>query len=397
MDTKQLAAQAVNKQDFDKALELYSLAITEDIKDPENYYQMAIILAGKREYASSLTYIKSAIGLDPMYGGYQVTYGAVLGALGDTEGAREAFERGIQLSPGCAAAHWNLSLSQLCYSWMWREGWNNYRYRVIQKPGAYVRHFLPKPDLMTRPDATLLVHAEQGLGDTILGVGVCGNLKNQFGTVILECQKELVNLLKDHPFFDIVYARPGDSALPFAAARGLSLMDMFYTYRLEPKNFPKAWITPDPSIVAAFKEKLPTGLNVGVCWCGSRSHSNDARRSMDCDLLKPLAMPGVNLFNLSKEDPTFEMLCVDDFISDARYTAAFCETLDVIVTVDTFIANLCGAMGKECIVMHPYIMEWRWHHQPDIYASCKNIRQTEIDSWDSVISEVTALIKSKLV
>ena len=158
------------------------------------------------------------------------------------------------------------------------------------------------------------------------------------------------------------------------------------------KDYAPPYIFPQEEIVDAFKQKLPKGFNIGVCWNGSRTHSNDFNRSIPCEMLEPLRQYG-NLISLSPEQHTIEMFAGADFLSDPIYTLALCSCMDAIVTVDTFLANLCGAANISCMVIHPYVMEWRWHHK-DLYPSCTNIKQSEIGNWEPVVQKVCTRLEA---
>lgn len=402
MSLKQQGISLYNSGSYNEAIEkLYASLMQEDNADHEVFYYIAVIHAGKREHKEAEKAIKTAIALDPTYGGYRTTYGAILGALNKPKEALEQTTLATQLSPGSPSAHWNLALMQLAanHPYLWECGWQNYEYRLVHKPAHYVRSLLPKPEFVEEycKGKSLLVHAEQGLGDCILGLRMCKDLKKYFAKVYLECAKELVPLLVDCPYFDGVYAKPNDGAFPYDVDFDIPIMSLFAELTVPMCNmqdYAPPYITPDQETVNMFKPLLPKGFNVGVCWAGSKTHSNDINRSMSCDELKVLAdIPGVNLISLSREEHTIEMFASKNFIANAKYTLAFCSTLDYIVSVDTFVANLCGAANIPCAVVHPVVMEWRWHNIDVFYPSCKNFQQTDFGEWQTPLMAVRSHIE----
>lgn len=391
VDNKRIGLMLYAKGDYEQALEKFEEALDEDPNDPELCYQVAVILAGRRDYGTALHYSSRAVALDPVYGGYRVNYGAILGAMGRTDEAVEQYRLAVRLSPNSPVAHWNLAFEQLKNPAEWKEGWKNYAYRKLHSPGLYYRSFLPRPpkgeDCRNK---VLLVHAEQGLGDAVFGFRFLKNLKSMFKKVYFEVSPQLVNLFHGHPYVDMVFGRPLDNAFPYPDVDyDITLLDLPEWLDVEYGDLPEyapPYLHSDVRTVEAFGYALPEGKNIGVCWHGSRSHANDVHRSMPCELLEPLREKG-NLVALTQEPPTIDMLTGDGFLSDAKYTLAFCECMDAIATVDTFVANLCGAAGIPCFVMHHYNMEWRWHH-PDIYPSCVNVKQEKFGDWESVVKRI---------
>ena len=398
IDNKRIGISFFAKGDYDNAIKHLEQAIIDDINDPEIYYQLAVIYAGKREYEKALNFSDRAVALDPTYGGYHVNRGAILGSLGRIKEALQQYQLAVKLSPNSPVAHWNLAFEQLKYPRYWEEGWKNYAYRKLHSPTHYARSFLPAPPkgFHQNKDKVLLIHGEQGLGDGAFGMRFLKNLKQEFKKVHLEVTPALVNLFFGHPYIDDIFARPADGAFPYPEADYnmpmLDLVDWIGVKYKDLKNYAPPYLFPDEELVEAFKQQLPIGPNIGVCWHGSRTHANDCNRSIPCEMLEPVKNYG-EVIALTTEPPTIDLLTGDSFLSDAKYTLALCASLDMVITVDTFIANLCGAANIPCMVLHPYVMEWRWHHK-ELYPSCINIRQKEIGNWETVVSEVCTRLEA---
>jgi hypothetical protein len=167
-----------------------------------------------------------------------------------------------------------------------------------------------------------------------------------------------------------------------------------------PAPIPYLW--PDPSLVQSWSRRMsgtPGDLRVGLAWAGNPLHGNDRNRSIPPSLLSPLAaVPGINWYSLQKAragtsdaPPTIPLIDFTTEFGDFADTAAFISNLDLVITADTAVAHLAGAMGKPLWLLLPFAPDWRWlrdRDQSPWYPTARLFRQPAREDWDSVISKV---------
>jgi hypothetical protein len=260
---------------------------------------------------------------------------------------------------------------------------------------------------------TILLYAEQGIGDTIHFVRYATILAQRGARVLVECPWSLKLLLGTCPGVRLVWARGEqlpeyDWHIPMLSLPAA----LETTVQTIPGNVP--YLFADPARSKAWRTRVDGAakgrLRVGLVWAGSPGYVNDARRSISPALLAPLAqIGGVTLFSLQKgpatdKKPPPDLRLVDFTISltDFAESAALIEQLDLIISVDTAVAHLAGAMGKAVWTLLRHIPDWRWMlHRSDTpwYPTMRLFRQRAADDWPGVIEEVgqalAALVESR--
>ena len=312
-----------------------------------------------------------------------------------------AFTEAARRSPAPARALYHRGMAHLLAG-RFAEGWAEYEHR-LHVPELRPR-LLPAPLWDGSPLAgrRLLVVCEQGYGDVFQAIRLLPRLHALGGQIVFECPAELYALLS--PMLqgcDIVPLRGREAPearfdlwLPVMSLPhrlGLMLADL-------PGPMPYLHATPIP---------MPPG-GIGVCWAGSPRHPQDHQRSMDPEFLAPLArLPGARLVSLQKETahrpplPGFAAMLhapplpLADFAATARVIAG----LDAVVTVDTAIAHLAGAMGRPTILLLHHAAEWRWLMQRDDspwYPSLHLARQPEPGDWPGAIARAQKSLETML-
>jgi tetratricopeptide (TPR) repeat protein len=251
---------------------------------------------------------------------------------------------------------------------------------------------------------TILLHAEQGFGDTIQLVRYAPLLAGRGAkTIILEVQRELVRLLSTMPGVAAVVGR--GELLPRFDFH-CPLLSLPLALATQPATIPAQipYITPAASEVAAWRGRLPQRRRqplVGVAWSGERSHDNDLNRSIRLETLAPLlGLPDVQFVSLAhevrEEDASFLQDCANvlqighqfgDFVD----TAAAIASLDAVIAVDTAVAHLAGAMGKPLLLLLPFAADFRWlreRRDSPWYPTARLFRQPRFGDWDSVVDLV---------
>lgn len=330
--------------------------------------------------------------------------GHVLRRLGRVEEALACCEEAIRLAPDAALAHRNRAILWLLQGRL-REGWEEFEWRwKALEPGESARVWQqPLWDGAPLAGKTILLWAEQGLGDTIQFVRYAPLVKVRGGTVILECQPELVRLLENVPGVDRVIAA-GDPLPDFDTH--LPLLSLPRVFGTELESIPEPAPLRPRSATAPSRSR-PGRLKVGLVWAGNRAHGNDANRSLSLAQLAPLAgVPGVEFLSLQKGPPAAEILAppqgleiadLSEQLNDFADTARAIEGLDLVISADTAVAHLAGAMGKPVWVLLPFAPDWRWllgREDSPWYPTMRLFRHPRRGDWTSTVESAAAALKA---
>jgi Flp pilus assembly protein TadD len=372
-------------------------AIAEDPNNAAAQLNLGNALADLDELEAASAAIRRAIALEPALIEAHVSLGFVLTSRGRLGEAVAACEAALALQPGMAQAHWNLATAALLAG-DFRRGFVEYEWR--KRHDQYRRDFIDLPGpVWTGTDPagrTILVHAEQGLGDTIQLARYLPLIARRGARVVLACDARLVPLLGTLPGITAV---PRGGGLPHYDA-WIDQMSLPRVFGTVPATIPAAagYLAADPVRGAAWWAVLPAGRRVGLAWAGNPNHSNDRRRSMPTAALELLlAAPDIDFVSLQLGPRALEggLPALPARLTDYAETAALIVNLDLVVTVDTSVAHLAGALGVPCWVMLPYAPDWRWQLGRDSsvwYASIRLFRQPAPGAWHEVATSVVAAL-----
>jgi hypothetical protein len=284
-------------------------------------------------------------------------------------------------------------------------GWREYESRWKANPRIRPTPFAkPRWNGESLEHKTILLHAEQGLGDAIHFVRYVPLVSASASRVILECQPELVELFRGVEGADEVI--PSGSMLPEFDVH-CPLMSLPLTFGTTVESIPANV----PYIRAGKKRELEgrgKGLNVGLVWAGRPTHSNDRNRSMTLKDFAPLAtVAGVTFHTLQKGtaaaqslSPPVGMMLVGhsaamrDFVGTAELIAG----LDLVIAVDTAVAHLAGALGKPVWVLLPIVPDWRWmrdRSDSPWYPTMRLFRQSKWGSWHEPIMQIVDALRGE--
>jgi hypothetical protein len=246
-------------------------------------------------------------------------------------------------------------------------------------------------------NSAIALHAEQGFGSVIQFVRYAPLVAGLDGRVVLEVPSELVRLMRSLDRVEHIVAR-GEPIPAVAWQCPLMSLPLAFGTILStiPANIP--YLRADPEEVRAWSSRLPAKFRIGVAWAGARRHYNDRRRSMRAEVLAPLgeiadvAIISIQLPQLP--DPgslPFDHIDVSAELTDFASTAAVIASLDVLVTVDTAVAHLAGALGKPVWILLPFAGEYRWlldRVDSPWYPTARLFRQPSPGDWGSVVGRV---------
>jgi tetratricopeptide (TPR) repeat protein len=376
---------------------------------PEGLYNLGSALKDLGQSAEAVAHLQDAIRINPGHAESWNNLALVFKNEAEWDQALSCFSESIRLKHDLAAAYWNRSFVHLLHG-RFREGWQDYewRFRLPNWQRIYpFRPSQPRWDGTVDRTRTILVHDEQGLGDTLQFVRYLPEVKRRCGRVILETRRELIPLLQESPGVDVIVARPENEGTPETTADChvplLSLPPMFgTTLATIPAHVP--YIRPDARKSVAWADRIDgPGLKVGLVWAGRPEHQNDRKRSCRLEVFRPLTwIPGLKLFSLQKGPAETQIQnCVFNGaivhlgpdLHDFADTAAAIARLDLLISVDTSVAHLAGAMARPTWVLLPTIPDWRWLLDRDDspwYPTIRLFRQPRGGDWAAVVEKIAA-------
>lgn len=348
-----------------------------------------------------------ALSLDSSAAQIHYNMGLVVRDTGDLEEAQHCFRRAELLGYAKPDLKWDQALTTLLEGKL-EEGFDAYRARW-DLPESPPRHTDIRAWDGETLDGTLLVHAEQGQGDTIQFCRYLPLLRDRATKIIFECQETLVRLLQNSPAMDGIEILPRGQDRPAADAQ-VALLDLPHHITTTLDNLPgdTPYLAP-PADAPHLMDPQGGNLRIGIVWAGKPSHKNDRNRSMPLTGMSPLFdLPGLEFVSLQMGGPEAQIEAeglsaiirdVSKHIEDFGDTASLLQDIDLVITVDTSVAHLAGALNRPVWVMLPFAPDWRWMMRTDQspwYPSMKLFRQTSPGDWAEVIHRVRAAMKMEL-
>lgn len=418
---------------LDKALEGYSRALSLNPNMPDAYNCMAAVLReqGRLEAAianyqrslairpkdfivqsclgdvlreagqlgASLVAHQRAIKMAPQSAENTYRMGLALRDLGQGTSAVACFEKALTMKPELVECRYDHALSLLRLG-EYKKGFAEFEWRW-KRPGNPPRRFSqPLWDGSDLTGRTILLHQEQTFGDMIQFVRYAPLVKEKGGAVVVECHPDLTRLFSTVPGVDKVVAGGGDLPDFDIHAPMLSLPRIFgTTLDTIPANAP--YLSSPEEHDMHLPVPPETRLMVGIAWNGSPGNEYDNPRSCPLEnFLQLMNIPDASFFSLQNGEPTThpadgagEQLIMDagERIKDSADAAAMISQLDLVITVDTAVAHLAGALGQPVWVLLPFSAGWRWLTERDDspwYPSSRLFRQSRPGHWQDVIDEV---------
>ncbi len=375
--------------------------------------------AGRPELA--LTALQRALTLEPMNASALCNSALALHDLGEFAAARDHVELALHARPDYPEAKWNRALLDLLHGDFAR-GWAGHEFRTVQlaKLGG-LRSFPQQRWNGERFDGKrLLLWPEQGMGDQLQFARFLPRVKALGGTVVLGCNRGLVSLFKAN-FPDADEVVVVGELFPQVDLQ-LPLMSVPHALRLRETLDANAvpYIRPHGNASSTLEHALPKltaghprALRVGIAWAGQPKHLNDRNRSLTLETLRPLLnVPGVQWFSLQKGDVAeaqlepFNALSAQQALPaiaplgpqflDFNDTAHAVSRLDVVISVDTSVAHMAGAMGVPVWLLIPFVPDWRWQvtrADSPWYPSARLFRQTQPSEWGPVVERVANVLE----
>ncbi|MFN7095968.1 MAG: tetratricopeptide repeat protein [Gammaproteobacteria bacterium] len=413
----------------------YRLALSLNPNLAAAYANLGILHRRQGLYQEAIQYYQKALALDPGLAGILVALGLAYSLIGDNEQALITLKKAILVTPNNAKAYGSLGQvlqlthhydeALLCYQKAlsidpdnnetrfnlgfyylqqgdFKQGLPLYEARWLLPTANPVRSqfIYPRWQGESLHEKTLLIFTEQGYGDTINFCRYIPLIDKGNGKIILNCVADLVPLMKTLPGIDqiIIRDQPNPTVDYYIPLQSLPLI-FNTTLETIPAQIP--YLKTDPATAAYWQDYFsvePDKLKVGICWRGRRNLVNSINRTCGLNYFLPLMELENSVFYSLQKDilpeektASTKMVILADQMQNFSDTAAIIEQLDLVITIDTAVAHLAGALNKPVWNLLPYFADWRWlldRSDTPWYPSMRLYRQSVANEWDSVFTQV---------
>jgi tetratricopeptide (TPR) repeat protein len=367
----------------------------------EAHSSLGLALAALDWHEAAIAHYERAIAIKPGYADAHGNLGNALWALGRDKEALASHDRALAIKPDLAAARWNRSQVYLSIG-DWVRGFRDYECRWEAQPkNSPKRNFTQPLWLGEKPLAgrRILLHAEQGLGDTLMSVRYVRRVVEAGAAVTLEVQPPLKSLLAQIDGVSQVLAK-GEALPGFDMHCPLMSLPLAFGTTLETVPAEVPYLEAQQDRVPEWQHRVrDIGLpRIGIVWCGNRRA--DASRSIPLPMFLGIGSPHIQLISLQKEIPDDDKELLqqhdvpyfdEEIHKDFSDTAALIALMDLVVSIDTSVAHLAGAMGKPVWIPLKFSAEWRWlqdRNDSVWYPTARLFRQPATGDWKSVIARV---------
>ena len=409
-----LGATMLAQGQLDEAETAFRRALELDPDHAETHNNLGNLLRAQGKFDEAVESFGHALARRPDLVEAHTNLGNVLKSRGDMDNAIESFKRALDIDSENAEAHWNLA-QVLLLQGRFGEGWPEYEWRTKCGDFPSMIWNVPGPrwdggDLQGK---TILLYAEQGLGDTLQFVRYAQGIAAKGGEVVVKCPPPLSGLVQTAPGVARVVSRI-DRSVPYDVQA--SLISLPHILGTEEETTPAdvPYLTASQDRVETWRRHLGnTGFRVGINWQGNPSYKGDWNRSMALRFFEPLAkVPSVRLISLQKKNGLEQLENLpkgmsvetlgDDFDEgpDAFIdTAAVMMSLDLIISSDTSTAHLAGALARPVWTLLPFVPDWRWmleRGDTPWYPTMRLFRQQTHGDWPGAFAEVGNALRQRI-
>jgi tetratricopeptide (TPR) repeat protein len=390
------------KQEWDGAIDACRRALRINPDFAAASVNLGGALRGKGELDEAIAAYRQAIRQKPDFAEAHSNLGNALKEKGSLEESIAAYGQAIRLKPNLEVAHYNLGLA-LLLSGDFERGWGEHEWRL--KMGSWQSpHFQGRRwNGENLEGKTIVLWGEQGFGDVIHFARYAAKVAHRGGRTVTWCQRELVGLLRSNP--DLGEVVPGDAGVP-AHDFHCPLMSLPLAFNTRLDSIPASvpYLKADAALAEAWGKKLgpgDDGPRVGLAWAGNPRFMEDRTRSMKVDDLAPLgAVRGVKFYSLQKgvaaeqaknPPPGLELTDLAPGLNDFADTAAVMSLMDLIITTDTSVPHLAGALARPVWVMLQFVPDFRWllgREQSPWYPTMRLFRQKSPGDWNELVGRV---------
>jgi len=387
--------------DRDAALELLDRLCRQNPQSPEAHYNRGALLGAMARHDEEIAAYQRAIALKPDFTAAYTNLGVALRDLHRFDEALRQFKKALSLDPDDAGARTNRAQTNLLLG-QFEHGWRDYEWRWRD---GHQRHGFAEAARWTGTQPlqgkTLFVHHEQGYGDTLQFLRFASRAAERGARVVVRVQDALLPLLRGWPGADEIIGE--DAPVP-AFDYHIPLLSLPYALGAREADLalPVPHLAADPALAAQWRARLPDTRRprIGIAWSGSRTHLNDAHRSIPLPALQALFDLPADFVSLQHDVRERDAACraaltERGVLHDApgRFasfadTAALVDALDLVVSVDTAVAHLAATLGRPTWILLPHTPDWRWQLGRDDspwYPNVRLFRQAARGDWRAAL------------
>jgi tetratricopeptide (TPR) repeat protein len=398
-----LGLMAFDRKEYQRSVDLIDKAIAINPDNAAYYSDRGLALQRLKHLDQALESYDTAIAIRKDIAIIHLNRGNALKELRLLDAAIESYDNAIAIKPDYATAYWNKALEQLTLG-DFDQGWKSYEWRWKEESFPSPRRNFPWPLWLGEESLrgkTILLHSEQGLGDTIQFCRYVPLVAALGARVVLEVEKPLFALLEQ---LEGVSAFVAKGLLLPAVDCHAPLLSLPLAFKTNLATIPASqkYLISDPLKVAEWERRLGSKSmpRIGLAWSGRAEHQNDHLRSISLAELIEHLPPGLQYVSLQKEVRPADCKALDSHTNIAHFgealqdftdTAALIELVDVVISVDTSVAHLSAASGKSTWVLLPFTPDWRWlldRNDSPWYQSVKLYRQETAGDWHGVLDRV---------
>jgi len=391
----------------ERAIAEFRGAIALDGGLAEAHFNLGIALHRQGDRAGAAHCFRSAVQARPGFAAAHLNLGYLLQEKGDNAGAIAAYRSATRLEPGLVEAHVNLG-TQLLLAGRLAEGWTEYEWRLRYPEYGASAAGAVRWDGGPLEGRRILLDAEQGFGDAIQFLRYAPLVAERGGRVTVRCSPKLARLFKNTAGIEAVVGRD----IPvsgFDLYCPLPSLPLVFGTTLETIPAPVPYLHADASLAALWKSKLAdraATLKVGLVWASQSKQNTASARSVNLAALAPLAgVPGVRFYSLQRDEAArqaehppvaMRLGVLSGELRDFSDDAAVVANLDLVISVDTAVAHLAGAMGRPVWTLLKHAPDWRWllgRNDSPWYPTMRLFRQAAPAAWDAVIEELAGALR----
>jgi tetratricopeptide (TPR) repeat protein len=406
------------KGQLDEAIQYYQMALLLNPNLADAFNHLGLAHKERAQFDTAIKYYKRAIQIDPSFAEAYLNLGIALQGTVDFHEAISYFQKALQLKPTLADAHWNISL-MLLLSGNLDEGWKKYEWRFLKKDARQSVFPQPQWDGRLLKGKSLLISAEQGVGDEIMFASCLPEVITQADHCIVECDKRLVPLFeRSFPKAKVIERlNPSDGDPPDLPKTDMKIaigsLPKFLRSHLSLFPQHQSYIVPDEQKVEIWRarfEELGTGLKIGISWRGGGKQVVKLVRSTVLNQWAGIFLvPGTHFINLQYGDCINELREVKenlrvrihdwkdaDPLKDLDGFAAQIAALDLVISVDNATVHMAGGIGIPVWTLLPFACDWRWmqdFEDTPWYKTMRLFRQSKPGDWDGVFLQVESNLK----
>ncbi len=389
---------------FSEAEKCFNISIKIKKDNPVALNNLGIVYDLKGEFENAIHSFKKAVNKNRNYAEAYLNLANSYQAINSIEQALESINKAIEIDPNYVDAHFNKSLILMKFGNL-KEGLSEYEWR--KKKDDYAQRKFSKPELSTQDlkNKTIFVYDEQGFGDTLQFVRYLYKLKEKGANIIFECHSSLYDLVKNIDVVDVVTERVNFEEPDVHYDYHFSLLSLPLYFNTNINDIPNTtpYLLPDKASAEYWRNYLSkyNGLKVGIVWEGKKPLYNTHRASSLNDFIELTKIENVKFFSLQVGDAAQKnkklidnhgIIDLSQSIKNFNTTASIINNLDLVITIDTSVAHLSGALNISTWTLLSYKADWRWFTETEEsiwYPSMKLYRQKEFGNWSEVINRVS--------